>query len=148
MKSLRVFELLCLFKVIEYFWSQRQQCMLVVLDNPQREALFVLSLNYGGMLPCGAQALDTYRFNHKLENLEFLEYMFYSSFENQDQKLFTSNLQTSSFSLFSSFFKILIFIFSIIADLQCSINFLLHGKATQLHIHIYTLFSHIMIQHK
>ena len=35
---------------------------------------------------------------------------------------------------------IMIFIFSIIADLQCSVSFLLHSEATQLHIHVYILF--------
>ena len=37
--------------------------------------------------------------------------------------------------------------FYIIAGLQCSINFLLYRKVTQLHIHIYTLFSHIIMLH-
>ena len=30
--------------------------------------------------------------------------------------------------------------FSIIADVQCSVNFLLYSKVTQSHIHIYILF--------
>ena len=34
---------------------------------------------------------------------------------------------------------IMIFIFSIIAGLQCSVNFLLYGKVTQSHIHVYNL---------
>ena len=38
------------------------------------------------------------------------------------------------------FFLIMIFIFSIIADLQCSVSFLLHSKVTQSHIHVYILF--------
>ena len=45
----------------------------------------------------------------------------------------------------------MIFIFSIIVGLQCSINFLLYSKVTQSHIHIYTLFlplSSIMLHHK
>ena len=41
----------------------------------------------------------------------------------------------------------MIFIFSIIAHLQCSVNFLLHSKVTQLHIHVYILFSHIIMLH-
>ena len=39
------------------------------------------------------------------------------------------------------------FIFSIIADLQCSVNFLLHSKVTQSHIHVYILFSLIIMLH-
>ena len=43
----------------------------------------------------------------------------------------------------------MIFIFAIIADLQCSVNFLLYSNLTQLHIHVYILFSHIiMLYHK
>ena len=43
----------------------------------------------------------------------------------------------------------MIFNFSIIADLQCSVNFLLHSKMTQSYIHVYILFSHvIMLHHK
>ena len=41
----------------------------------------------------------------------------------------------------------MIFIFSIIADLQCSVNFLLHSKVTHSHIHVYILFSHIIMLH-
>ena len=41
----------------------------------------------------------------------------------------------------------MIFIFSIIADLQCSVNFLLHSKVTQSHIHVHILFSHIIMLH-
>ena len=37
--------------------------------------------------------------------------------------------------------------FSIIAGLQCSANFLLYNKVTQLHIHVYILFSHIIMLH-
>ena len=50
-----------------------------------------------------------------------------------------------------SFFKMVIFIFSITASLQCSVNFLQYSKETQSHIHIYTLFltlSSIMIHPK
>ena len=39
-------------------------------------------------------------------------------------------------------FFIMIFIFS---DLQCSVCFLLYSKVTQLHIHVYISFSHIII---
>ena len=46
-----------------------------------------------------------------------------------------------------SFFFIMIFIFSITADLQCSVNFLLHSKVTESHIHVYILFSHIIMLH-
>ena len=35
---------------------------------------------------------------------------------------------------------LMIFIFSVIAGLQCSVNFLLYSKVTQSHIHIYILF--------
>jgi len=45
----------------------------------------------------------------------------------------------------------MIFIFSIIPGLQCSVNFLLHSKVTQSHIHIYILFlisSPIRFYHK
>jgi len=41
----------------------------------------------------------------------------------------------------------MIFIFSIIAGLQCSVNFLLYSKVTHLHIHLYILFSHIITLH-
>ena len=44
-------------------------------------------------------------------------------------------------------FFIIVFIFSIIADLQCSVNFLLHSKLTQSHIYICILFSHIIMLH-
>ena len=49
--------------------------------------------------------------------------------------------------LTSYHFLIVIFIFSIIADLQCSVNFLLHSKVTQSYIHVYILFSHIIMLH-
>ena len=43
----------------------------------------------------------------------------------------------------------MIFIFSVVAGLQCSVNFLLYSKVAQLHIHVYILFSHvIMLHHK
>ena len=46
------------------------------------------------------------------------------------------------------FFNIMIFIFfNIIAGLQCSVNFLLYSKVTQLHIHVYILLSHIIRLH-
>ena len=41
----------------------------------------------------------------------------------------------------------MIFIFFIIAHLYCSVNFLLHSKVTQSHIHLYILFSHIIMLH-
>ena len=41
----------------------------------------------------------------------------------------------------------MIFIFSIIAGLQCSVNFLLYNKVTQLHVHVYIIFSHIIMLH-
>ena len=37
--------------------------------------------------------------------------------------------------------------FSIIAGLQCSVNFLLYSKVTQSHIHVYIPFSHIIMLH-
>ena len=37
--------------------------------------------------------------------------------------------------------------FSIIAGLQCSANFLLYSKVTHSHMHVYILFSHIIILH-
>ena len=44
---------------------------------------------------------------------------------------------------------IMIYIFSIIPGLQCSVSFLLYSKVTQLHIHVHILFSHIiMLYHK
>ena len=58
--------------------SRLQHYMLTLLDNPQREALFVLSLNYGEMLHRGDQVPDLYRSNHKLKSLEFPEYIFIS----------------------------------------------------------------------
>ena len=43
----------------------------------------------------------------------------------------------------------MIFIFSIIAGLQCSVNFLMYSKVTHSHIHIYILFSYnIMLHYK
>ena len=39
------------------------------------------------------------------------------------------------------------YFFSVIAGLQCSVNFLLHSKVTQLHIHVYILFSPIIMLH-
>ena len=39
------------------------------------------------------------------------------------------------------------FIFSFIAGLQCSANFLLYSMVTQLHTHVYILFSHIIMLH-
>ena len=41
----------------------------------------------------------------------------------------------------------MIFIFSIIADLQCSVSFLLHSNVTQSHVHVYILFFHIIMLH-
>ena len=41
----------------------------------------------------------------------------------------------------------MIFTFSITAGLQCFVNFLLYSKVTQLHIHIYILFPHIIMFH-
>ena len=46
-----------------------------------------------------------------------------------------------------TYIYIMIFIFSIIAGLQCSVNFPLYSMATQLHIHVYIIFSHIIILH-
>ena len=43
--------------------------------------------------------------------------------------------------LFFVFYLITIFIFSVIAGLQCSVNFLLFNKVTGSHIHVYTPFS-------
>jgi len=48
------------------------------------------------------------------------------------------------------FFK-MIFIFSVIVGLQCSVNYLLYSKVTQSHIQIYILFltsSSILLHHK
>ena len=47
----------------------------------------------------------------------------------------------------SLFFSIMIFIFSIIAGSQCSLNFLLYSMVIQLHIHVHILFSHIIMLH-
>ena len=47
------------------------------------------------------------------------------------------------------FFYIYNDFFFIVAGIQCSVNFLLYSKVTQLHIHVYILFSHfIMLHHK
>ena len=43
---------------------------------------------------------------------------------------------------------ILIFIFPIIAGLQCSVNFLLYSKVTQSDIHVYIPFSIISMLHR
>ena len=42
----------------------------------------------------------------------------------------------------------MIFVFSIIAGLQCYVNFLLYSKVTQSDIHVYILFSHIIMLHR
>ena len=41
----------------------------------------------------------------------------------------------------------MIFIFSMIADVQCSVHFLLHSKVTPSLLHVYILFSHIIMLH-
>jgi len=41
----------------------------------------------------------------------------------------------------------MILFFSIIAGLQCAVNFLLYSTVTQLHIHVYIFFSHIIMLH-
>ena len=41
----------------------------------------------------------------------------------------------------------MIFIFSIVAGLQCPVNFLLYSKVSQLHIYVYTLFYYIIRLH-
>ena len=46
-----------------------------------------------------------------------------------------------------SFFCIYNDLFFIIAGLQCSVNFLPYSKVTESHIHIYILFSHIIMLH-
>ena len=48
---------------------------------------------------------------------------------------------------FHFFFFIMIFIFSTIAGLHCSANFLLYSTVTQLCIHVYILFSHLITLH-
>uniref|UniRef100_A0A8W4FNZ0 Uncharacterized protein n=1 Tax=Sus scrofa TaxID=9823 RepID=A0A8W4FNZ0_PIG len=59
-----------------------------------------------------------------------------------------SSLENCLFRSAHFFFNfIMIFIFSIIAGLQCSANFLLYSKVTQSHIHAYVLFSHIIMLH-
>ena len=47
------------------------------------------------------------------------------------------------------FFKnyMIILFFSIITGLQCSVNFLLYSMVTPLPIHVYILFSHIIMLH-
>ena len=55
--------------------------------------------------------------------------------------------RVSFFSLISRNLFIMIFVFSIIAGLQCSDNFLLYSILTQLHILVYILFSHIIMLH-
>ena len=49
--------------------------------------------------------------------------------------------------MFFILFFIMMFTFSIIAGFQCSVNFLLYSKVTQLHIQVYILFSHIIMLH-
>ena len=60
------------------------------------------------------------------------------------------NLVSKVLGVHSSFFLnfIMIFIFSIIASLQCSVHFLLFSKGTQSHIHVYILFSRIILHRK
>jgi len=50
-------------------------------------------------------------------------------------------------SIYWVFLYIAIFIFFIIAVIQCSVNFLLYSMVTQLHIHLYILFSYIIRLH-
>ena len=58
-------------------------------------------------------------------------------------------LLTTRLGISSILFFIMIFIFSIIAGLQCSINFLLCIMVTQLYIYVYILFSPIiLLNHK
>ena len=45
------------------------------------------------------------------------------------------------------FLVLFVYFFSVIADLQCSVNFLLHSKVIQSHIHVYILFSDIIMLH-
>lgn len=59
------------------------------------------------------------------------------SFQNKNNSHMQHKLSSSQ-SLF-----LMIFIFSNTAGLQCSANFLLHGKVTQSHIRVYNLFSYI-----
>ena len=40
----------------------------------------------------------------------------------------------------------MILLFSIIAGLQCSVNFLLYNKVTQLNMHVYILFSQTILK--
>ena len=70
--------------------------------------------------------------------------------EYRQNTLWTSTLQMfSQFSLPYLFgFFVMIFIFSIIAGLQCSVNFLLYSKVTQLYIHVYILFSYIIVLYR
>ena len=58
-------------------------------------------------------------------------------------------LTVLKFYFYFAFAFLIILIFFIIAGLQCSVNFLLHSKVTQSHIHVYILFSHIItLRHK
>ena len=45
------------------------------------------------------------------------------------------------------FFNFIMIIFSIITGSQCSCNFLLYTKLTQSHIHVYILFTYIIMLH-
>ena len=51
------------------------------------------------------------------------------------------------FLLFSLLFFIVIFMFSVIAGLQCSASFLLYSQVTPSHIPMYILFSHTIMLH-
>ena len=53
-----------------------------------------------------------------------------------------SFVQPSIYTPTYFFFILMIFIFSLIAGLQCSVSFLLHSRVTQPHIHIHSFFSH------
>ena len=52
------------------------------------------------------------------------------------------------FSVLLHIFFFMIFIFSIIASLLCSVNFRLYSKVTHSHIHVYILFSHTIMLHR
>ena len=55
--------------------------------------------------------------------------------------------ETSGFRKNLFIYLLMIFIFSITAGLQCSVDFLLCSKVIQSHIHMYIPFSHIIMLH-
>ena len=58
----------------------------------------------------------------------------------------TKQIRHGIIPYFIAIIYLFIYLF-IIADLQCSVSFLLYSMVTQLHMQVYNLFSHIIMLH-